>query len=92
MSGEEHAVLGIWPRALRGVVRGVRKELLDAIDLAVQQRRHTLVIGGDGVWLEICPSQDGGAEKLAAGLNAGAREGDDGGFGGGEDGAEQCCW
>lgn len=89
MGGEEYAVLGLGPRVLGRIVRRIRKELLDAVDLAVQQRRHALVVGGDGVRLEVRSAQDGGAKELAAGLDAGAGEGDYGGFGGGEDGVEE---
>lgn len=89
MSCEKHAVLGLWPRILWRIVRRICEEFLNAVDLAMEQRRKSFIIGGDCMCLKVRSAQDGRAKELAAGPDARTGEWDDGGFGGGEYGAEE---
>ncbi|KAL3293473.1 cytidine and deoxycytidylate deaminase zinc-binding region [Colletotrichum asianum] len=70
LMGREEEAVGPRRRA-RGRVRvGGCEELLNAVDLAVQQRGGAFVVGRDGVGLEGLRGEDGGAEEFAAGRDA----------------------
>jgi len=66
VGGEEDTVFWGWAR-----LRGGGKELLDAVDLAVQKGRCPLVVGCYGVRREIGAGEDRGAEELGSGGDAG---------------------
>ena len=76
-------------RALRRVREVDGEELLDAVDLAVEQGRCALVVGGHGQGLEGLAVKDGGAEYLGAGGDAFAGEWDNGVLDGCEERLEQ---
>ena len=72
VGGEENAVLGrVGPNGRVGVRLG--EEAVDAVDFAVQQRRHGLVVGGHGERLERLLVEHCRAKELASAGNALAR-------------------
>jgi hypothetical protein len=86
VGGEEDAVL------CRGAaVFGAGEEGLDAVDFAVEEGGETLVVGLDSDGGQGGAGEDGGTKELAAFGDARAGQGDDVGFGKGEESGDEGC-
>jgi hypothetical protein len=86
VGSEEDAIL------CRGaVVFGAGEEGLDAVNFAVEEGGEALVVGLDRDGGQGGAGEDGGAKELAAFRDARAGQGDDVGFGKGEEGGDDGC-
>ena len=86
VGGEEDAILCCWAAVFRAGEEG-----LDAVDFAVEEGGEALVVGLDRDGGQGGAGEDGGAKELAAFGDARAGQGDDVGFGKGEEGGDEGC-